>query len=91
MVLPLWALGPLRGYNVCKKYEDSVKPLRRASTMATPCNAQLQEAPFDTYRDPATGEWKLKYQLAAPATAIRNVIPFHRPTEPRATIISQAK
>ncbi|NJN71584.1 MAG: hypothetical protein HC799_01580 [Limnothrix sp. RL_2_0] len=28
--------------------------------MATPCNPELAQAPFHTYRDPLTGEWSVK-------------------------------
>ena len=59
--------------------------------MATPCDSQLQQAPFDTYRDPQTGEWKLKPNQAAQASGIRNVLPFRRPTESLVALMSQAK
>jgi len=31
--------------------------------MATPCNPELIQAPFQTYRDPATGEWSVVKNL----------------------------
>lgn len=32
--------------------------------MATPCNPELVQSPFQTYRDPATGEWSVVQDLA---------------------------
>lgn len=39
--------------------------------MATPCNPELVQAPFQTYRDPATGEWSVVQDLVEvkPSTA----------------------
>lgn len=59
--------------------------------MATPCDSQLQQAPFDTYRDPQTGEWKLKRNQPSQAASIRNILPFRRPTEAFVALASQAK
>ena len=59
--------------------------------MATPCNSQLQKAPFDTYRDPETGEWKLERKQIPASTNSGNVIPFRRPLESLPLVVSQAK
>ena len=59
--------------------------------MATPCNSRLQQAPFNTYRDPQTGEWRLEQQQPAATSNAGKVIPFLRPTETLPTVISQAK
>lgn len=59
--------------------------------MATPCNSQLQKAPFNTYRDPQTGEWKLEHRHTTPAAHGGNVIPFRRLADSLPLIINQAK
>ena len=59
--------------------------------MATPCKSQLATAPFETYRDPETGEWKLERKEASPISNSGNVIPFLRPTAPLPKVIGRAK
>ncbi|OKH18215.1 hypothetical protein [[Limnothrix rosea] IAM M-220] len=43
--------------------------------MATPCNSELAQAPFQTYRDPKTGEWQLETPQDTPEQTGK-VIPF---------------
>ncbi|MGB3295319.1 MAG: hypothetical protein WBB01_20245 [Phormidesmis sp.] len=38
--------------------------------MPKPCAKPLTPNPFETYRDPLTGQWKVKYPSNAQSTAV---------------------
>ena len=38
--------------------------------MPQPCSKPLTPNPFETYRDPVTGQWKIKYPAAAQAAKV---------------------
>ncbi|MGB7251135.1 MAG: hypothetical protein WBC73_19535 [Phormidesmis sp.] len=55
--------------------------------MPTPCSRPLKSNPFETYRDPATGQWKVKYPthprtVVTPASIPSSTIPTEDDSRP---------
>ena len=50
--------------------------------MPQPCRKPLSSNPFESYRDPITGQWKVKYPASALPAAVTSV---SQPSEAGAT------
>ncbi|AFY39996.1 hypothetical protein Lepto7376_3839 [[Leptolyngbya] sp. PCC 7376] len=59
--------------------------------MAVPCNSKLDKAPFQTYRDPETGEWQIEKGQVESSPNYCKVLPFRRSTQAFAEAKRKAK
>ena len=53
-------------------------------TVPKPCSRPLRQNPFETYRDPITGQWKVRYPasaLPAKACSVQSVLPQSVPPQ----------